>query len=94
MSCPAVTRMDGMAKKKEVDIDMVLEELMQRWPATISVFLRHRMLCIGCPISGFHTLVDAAREHGIDLDMLLEEVEEAMAERPGGGAPTRPSCPR
>ena len=86
--------MEGMAKKTEVDIDMALEELMQRWPATISVFLRHRMLCIGCPIAGFHTLLDAAREHDIDLDMLLEEIEDAIAGRPANTASSRPFYPR
>lgn len=46
--------------------DLALADLMNTWPETIPVFLRHRMLCVGCVIGPFHTVVDACREHGVD----------------------------
>jgi hybrid cluster-associated redox disulfide protein len=52
---------------------MPVDEIMRIWPQTISVFIENRMECIGCPLATFHTIVDAAREHEIDLDRLLEE---------------------
>lgn len=30
------------------------------------VVLDHRLLCVGCPVAGFHTVEDAIREHQID----------------------------
>lgn len=65
-------------------IDMTLAEIMSIWPATLPVFVRHRMLCIGCPISPFHTLADAAAEHGLDLGLLSAEVAAARGGSPSG----------
>lgn len=56
---------------------LTVGEIMSRWPATIGVFLRYRMNCVGCPISGFHTLVDACDEHELDLDAVLAALNEA-----------------
>lgn len=56
-------------------VDLSLAELMNRWPRTVRVFLDRRMHCVGCPIAPFHTLVDAAEEHGLLLAGLIEDVE-------------------
>ncbi|MFD2181912.1 DUF1858 domain-containing protein [Rhodoplanes azumiensis] len=48
-------------------------------PATLRVLLDFHMRCVGCPIAGFHTLADAAREHGVDLDRLLAALHAAAA---------------
>ena len=52
-----------------------LAEIMSRWPPTIRLFLDRRMHCVGCPIAPFHTVVDAAEEHGLSYDVLLRELE-------------------
>ncbi len=54
--------------------DLTVSEIMQRWPATMRLFIDRRLLCVGCPIAPFHTLTDVAREHGADLDELCEAV--------------------
>ena len=46
--------------------DMMMDDIMRQWPATIRVILRHHLLCIGCPVASFHTVEDAIREHEID----------------------------
>lgn len=48
------------------DPDMPLQVLFDHWPGAASVFLAHRMLCVGCPIAPFHTVVDACLEYGLD----------------------------
>jgi hybrid cluster-associated redox disulfide protein len=60
---------------------LTVGEIMSRWPATIGVFLRYRMSCVGCPISGFHTLVDACEEHELDVDAVLVAMKEAAESR-------------
>jgi len=50
----------------KLDPDMSLDEIMRRWPATIRVFIRHGMLCVGCPIGVFHTVAEACDAHGVD----------------------------
>ena len=39
-------------KPTSIDPDMTVD-IMRRWPSTIRVMMRHRMLCIGCPIGIF-----------------------------------------
>ncbi len=54
--------------------DMTVNEIMHFWPSTVRVFLDRGMLCVGCPIGGFHRLEHAAFEHDIDLDVLRSEI--------------------
>ena len=51
--------------------DLLVDEVMRRWPETIRVFLDFRMSCVGCPIAGFHDIDDACREHGTDRQSFL-----------------------
>jgi len=60
------------------DPDLPLSELMTLWPQTIPVFLRHKMLCVGCMVGPFHTITDACTEYHLDYDAFMEEVSCAM----------------
>jgi hybrid cluster-associated redox disulfide protein len=51
--------------------EMTVEDVMRRWPSTVRVFLDFRMNCVGCPISTFHSVDEACREHHIDLERFL-----------------------
>jgi hybrid cluster-associated redox disulfide protein len=66
-----------------IESDMPVDEIMRRWPATIRVMIRHRMLCIGCPIGIFHTVADAAAAHTIiDEASFSAELLAAMRSDP------------
>ena len=54
-----------------VGFDDIVGEVMTARPATIRVFLDFRMGCVGCPISAFHTVDDACKEHGVNRDEFL-----------------------
>ncbi|RYE85556.1 MAG: DUF1858 domain-containing protein [Hyphomicrobiales bacterium] len=71
--------------KYEEFSDLCVAEIMQRWPTTIGVFIDLQMHCIGCPIGTFHTLADAAEEHGLTLDELVTEVSAAIDEATRAG---------
>jgi hybrid cluster-associated redox disulfide protein len=60
--------------------DMLVDDVMQRWPATIRVFLDMRMRCVGCPVACFHTVDDAAREHGVDREALMRALRSSAGE--------------
>lgn len=64
--------------------DLMLNELMERWPETIAVFVSHRMLCVGCMIGPFHTISDACREYDLDEEGFVDELRCAVrsASRP------------
>ena len=51
--------------------DMTVDQVMNRWPASIRVFMDFRLGCVGCPIASFHSVDEASREHKIDGDAFL-----------------------
>ena len=53
-------------KKSMPTLDMTVDQVMNRWPASIRVFMDFKMGCIGCPIATFHSVDEASREHEID----------------------------
>ena len=77
-----------MNRPETIDPEMTVDEIMRRWPATIRVMIRNRMLCIGCPIGVFHTVADACDAHHIDLESFSEEVLRAMRTDPAANAPS------
>lgn len=54
--------------------DLTLVEMFDAWPATIPVFVHHRMLCVGCLISPFHTLANACDEYGLEQGAFMAEL--------------------
>lgn len=49
--------------------DDTIEDVMRDDPATIRTFLDFGFACIGCPVSSFHTVAFACREHdGADVE--------------------------
>ncbi|MEQ8898200.1 MAG: DUF1858 domain-containing protein [Roseovarius sp.] len=69
-----------MVRARLDDPDLPLADLMTAWPQTIPVFVRHRMLCVGCLVSPFHTITDACAEYHLDEEDFLAELRQA-AER-------------
>ena len=66
--------------------DMIVGELMEHWPASVPVLLGHRMACPGCLMARFMTVQEAALEHGVAPEQLVEELASALA-RDGSNAP-------
>lgn len=60
------------------DPDLPLDELMSRWPETVTVFLRHKMLCVGCMIAPFHTVLDACKEYGLEVEPFYAELAASI----------------
>ena len=58
--------------------DCLTDEVMRRWPATISAFLELKMKCIGCPIGRHHTIADACREHNVDPAQFLDRLRQTI----------------
>ena len=58
--------------------DLSLMAIMDRWPQTFSVFIKHQMLCIGCTIAPFHTITDACREHNLEEGKIVAELIAAI----------------
>lgn len=59
---------------------LTVAEVLVRWPQTISVFLHHRMACVGCAIAPFESLADVATIYELELNDFLEELEYIIAQ--------------
>lgn len=59
--------------------DLTLSEIMDRWPQTVPVFIRHGMLCVGCPIGPFHTITDACVAYYLDETFFRRELKAAVS---------------
>ncbi len=67
-----------MRKPKLDDPDLPLDTLMKVWPETIAVFLRHKMLCVGCVMNSFRTVIDTCDEYGLDEEAFRAELMLAV----------------
>ena len=70
-------------RKRYDNPDLSLDDLMRGWPAAVPVFIRHGMLCVGCPIGPFHTVVEACEEYGLDEETFRAEIEAAITRAAG-----------
>jgi len=61
-------------RKSALTLDMTVDQVMNRWPASVRVFLDFRMRCVGCPIAAFHSVEEASREHEIDGHAFLSSL--------------------
>lgn len=65
----------GMAR---VTKDTTICEVIQIDAGVIPILMGAGMHCVGCPSSAGETLEEAAMVHGIDSDMLVEEIQSYL----------------
>jgi hybrid cluster-associated redox disulfide protein len=53
-------------------------EVMQRWPATIPVFIRYCTACVGCPFAPFEPLAEIPAIYGLPLDDFMRDLQQAI----------------
>jgi hybrid cluster-associated redox disulfide protein len=61
-----------------ITADSLVQDVIERHPQTIIVFVRHRLQCVGCDISPFHTIADSAREHAVSIEPLLGDLNQVL----------------
>ncbi|MBN2060853.1 MAG: DUF1858 domain-containing protein [Deltaproteobacteria bacterium] len=61
-----------------LDSKITVSELITNHPSVMDVFIKRKMLCVGCPAESFHTLEDIARIYGIALRQLIKELKDAI----------------
>jgi len=60
--------------------DMAIGEIVEKYPKTVEVFLRHGLMCFGCAVARFENLEQGAVAHGIDVDALLKDLNKVATE--------------
>ncbi len=64
-----------------VTADMVVDDIVTRFPATIRVFTRRQMHCYGCEMAQFETLEEVCRAYGQPLDEVLADLRRVALRR-------------
>ena len=62
----------------EITKEMTIGEILRTNPAVAPVLLEAGMHCLGCPSAQGESLEEAAMVHGIDPDMLVEEIQNYL----------------
>jgi hybrid cluster-associated redox disulfide protein len=76
----AMTRARQAGSMKNIALptsELTVDEVMQRWPSAIRIFLDFGMGCVGCPIATFHSVEEACQQHSIDLETFLRRLHAA-----------------
>ena len=67
-----------MAKK--VTKDMIISDLIKIDPNIIIILMKAGMHCIGCPSAQAESLEEAAWVHGINADVLVDQINDYLAQ--------------
>lgn len=65
----------------QINKSTMIGELLQIDADVAPILLNIGMHCLGCPSSQMETIEEAAMVHGIDADMLVEEINNFLASR-------------
>lgn len=61
-----------------LDPSITVKELLDQYPTTIGVFIRHKMFCVGCATQAYHTLRDVAGIYGLTLNTLMDSLQNTI----------------
>ena len=65
---------------KKISKDMIIADLVAIDQNIIVILMRAGMHCIGCPSAQGETLEEAAMVHGLDADVLVNQINDFLGE--------------
>ena len=60
--------------------DTIVGDILDIAPETAPAFLNIGMHCLGCPASRNETVEQACMVHGVNLEQLLEQINQLIAD--------------
>lgn len=67
--------------KQEVDKNMTLGEVVQKFPESAEIMMNYGLHCIGCHVAAWETIEQGALGHGMnekESDKMIEEINVAI----------------
>mgnify|MGYP004461411817 CR=1 FL=1 len=64
----------------KVTKDMLIGQLLQVDANIAPILMRAGMHCLGCPSSQMESLEEAAMVHGLDVDVLVNQINDFIGE--------------
>ncbi len=68
-------------KSPKITKNMPIGEVVEKYPQTIEVFMKHGMHCIGCAAAHFENIDQGAKAHSIDVKKLVEDLNKAAEKK-------------
>ncbi len=69
-----------MAKEK-VTKDMIIREVVEKYPDSINVFLEYGVLCFSCPVASQETIENGLKSHGFsdeEIEEIVDKINKAV----------------
>lgn len=66
------------SQQPEISVDSNILEIIQTYPGSVEVFMKHGLPCVGCAAARFESISDISAEFGIDGEELVAEIKEAV----------------
>lgn len=63
---------------QKVTKDLLIADVLKIDRGTAPIFMKHGLHCLGCPASSMESVEDAAAVHGIDADLLINDLNEYL----------------
>lgn len=70
-----------MKKKAVIKKTMTIDNVLNLDENLATVLMGFGLHCFGCPMSRMETLEEAAMVHGVDVDIMVEKLNEALKAR-------------
>ena len=65
---------------RKISKDMIIADLVTIDPNIVVILMRAGMHSIGCPSAQGETLEEAAMVHGLDVDLLVDQINDYLAQ--------------
>ncbi|MCX9085844.1 MAG: DUF1858 domain-containing protein [Candidatus Methanoperedens sp.] len=72
--------------------DMTIEDVVNQYPESMMVFMKHGLHCVGCHVSAFESIEDGANSHGINVDALVDDLNKVTLTRKSSAHSCDNSC--
>lgn len=73
-----------MAQKSPVTseqiAEMIISDVLARWPETAVIFHKYNMACVGCVVAPFYVIEVAISIYRLDRDQFLQELTAAITD--------------
>ena len=67
-----------MKKKVKITKTMTIGKVLSIDENLATILMGFGLHCFGCPMSQAETLEEAAQVHGVDVDLMVEKLNEAL----------------
>ncbi len=63
---------------EKITREMKIDEVLKKYPKTEEIFAKNDFHCVGCAAASFESIAQGAVAHGIDVEKLVEDLNNAI----------------